>query len=50
MKPGGSKPEGELLKKMVVSFGSVENLKKQLQEAAVTQLNWEFAAANLPKV
>jgi superoxide dismutase, Fe-Mn family len=37
MKPGGSKPEGDLLKKIQASFGSAENLKKQLQDAALSQ-------------
>jgi superoxide dismutase, Fe-Mn family len=43
MKPGGSKPEGELLKKIQASFGSLENLKKELSTAALTQFGSGWA-------
>jgi Fe-Mn family superoxide dismutase len=43
LKPGGSKPEGELMKKIQMSFGSLDNLKKQLLEAAVTQFGSGWA-------
>jgi superoxide dismutase, Fe-Mn family len=43
MKPGGSKPEGDLLKKIQASFGSLENLKKQLQDAALAQFGSGWA-------
>lgn len=37
LKPGGSQPEGELLKKILMSFGSFESLKKELLDAALAQ-------------
>ncbi len=43
LKPGGSKPEGELLKKIQASFGSLENLKKQLLDAALAQFGSGWA-------
>jgi superoxide dismutase, Fe-Mn family len=43
MKPGRSKPEGELLKKIQTSFGSLENLKKELSTAALTQFGSGWA-------
>ena len=43
LKPGGSKPEGELLKKIQASFGSLESLKKQLLEAALAQFGSGWA-------
>ena len=43
MKPGGSKPEGELLKMIQTSFGSLDNLKKQLSDAALTQFGSGWA-------
>jgi superoxide dismutase, Fe-Mn family len=43
MKPGGSKPEGDLLKKIQASFGSLENLKRQLQDAALSQFGSGWA-------
>jgi len=52
MKPGGSKPEGELLKKIQASFGSLENLKKQLQDAAMAQFGsgWAWLVADDDKL
>jgi superoxide dismutase, Fe-Mn family len=43
MKAGGSKPEGELLKKIQASFGSPDNLKKELSTAALTQFGSGWA-------
>lgn len=43
LKPGGSKPDGELLKKILASFGSLESLKKQLSDAALTQFGSGWA-------
>ena len=52
LKPGGGKPEGELLTKIQASFGSVENLKKQLQDAATTQFGsgWAWLVADGDKL
>lgn len=43
LKPGGSKPEGELLKRIQASFGSPESLKKQLLDAALAQFGSGWA-------
>ncbi len=43
LKPGGSKPEGELLKKIQASFGSLESLNKQLLDAALAQFGSGWA-------
>ena len=43
MKAGGSKVEGELLKKIQASFGSLDNLKKELSTAALTQFGSGWA-------
>jgi superoxide dismutase, Fe-Mn family len=43
MKPGGTKPEGELLKRIQASFGSLENLKRALADAAMTQFGSGWA-------
>jgi superoxide dismutase, Fe-Mn family len=43
MKPGGSKPEGELLKKIQASFGSLDSLKRELSTAALTQFGSGWA-------
>jgi superoxide dismutase, Fe-Mn family len=43
MKPGGSKPEGELMKKIQASFGSLDNLKKELSTASLTQFGSGWA-------
>lgn len=43
LKPGGSKPEGELLKKIQASFGSLDSLKKQLLDASLAQFGSGWA-------
>lgn len=43
LKPGGSKPDDELLKTIQGSFGSLENLKKQLLDAALAQFGSGWA-------
>jgi superoxide dismutase, Fe-Mn family len=37
LKPGGSKAEGELLKKITASFNSLDNLNRELSNAAMAQ-------------
>lgn len=43
LKPGGSQPNGDLLKRIQASFGSLEQLKKQLTEAALSQFGSGWA-------
>jgi Fe-Mn family superoxide dismutase len=52
MKPGGTKPEGELLKRIDASFGNLENLKKELLDAAVAQFGsgWTWLVADGDKL
>ncbi len=43
LKPGGSKPDGELMKKIQTSFGSLQSLQKQLLDAALAQFGSGWA-------
>lgn len=43
LKPGGSKPEGELLKKIQASFGSLDSLKRLLLDASLAQFGSGWA-------
>ncbi|HOV85670.1 MAG TPA: superoxide dismutase [Syntrophobacteraceae bacterium] len=52
LKPGGSKPEGEILKQIEASFGSLDNFKQEFLQVAVGRFGsgWAWLTADGKKL